>query len=159
MFEKALTGFNHNVTHRGKVYHVQTEDSGIANPHIITHLFVGGNIIASKRTSYANIVKAERISEIVRDLMEEQHKEMLRNLVSGLYDSVQTRPAAIRPEPTPAPAEVPPTSSDPGPKRAAPSAADGSKGAGTETGFGEGLISGRSLDEVILSYLAGKGDQ
>ncbi len=45
-FEKAVTGFNHNIKHKGKVYHVQTEDSGVNNPHIITHLFVGGNILA-----------------------------------------------------------------------------------------------------------------
>ena len=48
-FDKAVTGFNHNIKHKGKVYHVQTEDSGVNNPHIITHLFVGGNILASKK--------------------------------------------------------------------------------------------------------------
>src|SRR5689334_21187917 len=85
-FEKAVTGFNHNIKHKGKVYHVQTEDSGINNPHIITHLFVGGNILASKKTSYADIVNAENLGEVVRELMEEQHKEMLRNLLNGLYD-------------------------------------------------------------------------
>src|SRR5689334_19610833 len=87
-FEKAVTGFNHNIKHKGKVYHVQTEDSGINNPHIITHLFVGGNILASKKTSYADILNAENLPEVVRELMEEQHKEMLRNLINGVYDNV-----------------------------------------------------------------------
>ena len=32
-----VTGFNHNVRHRGKVYHVQTEDSGADIAHYITH--------------------------------------------------------------------------------------------------------------------------
>src|SRR5262249_59226725 len=88
-FEKVLTGFNHNIKHRGKVYHVQTEDSGVSNPHIITHLFVGGNIVASKRTSYADIIGAAHLAEIVRELMEEQHKEMLRNLIGGDFDDAE----------------------------------------------------------------------
>src|SRR5215210_5218822 len=86
-FEKAVTGFNHNIKHKGKVYHVQTEDSGVSNPHLITHLFVGGNILASKKTSYADILNADNLSDVVRELMEEQHKEMLRNLINGVYDS------------------------------------------------------------------------
>src|SRR3954454_21396357 len=89
-FEKAVTGFNHNIKHQGKVYHVQTEDSGVNNPHIITHLFVGGNILASKKTSYADILNAENLPEVVRELMEEQHKEMLRNLINGVYDNIDT---------------------------------------------------------------------
>src|SRR5512138_2477552 len=79
------------------MYHIQTEDSGLENPHIITHLFVGGNVIASKKTSYADIVGAENLAQVVRELMEEQHKEMLRNLISGLYDDTEEEvPAKAR---------------------------------------------------------------
>jgi hypothetical protein len=85
-----LAGFNHNVKHKGKLYHVQTEDSGVANPHVITHLFVGGNILASKRTSYAELVGAADLAAVVRPIMEQQHKEMLRNLVNGVYDEVDS---------------------------------------------------------------------
>src|SRR3954465_8228175 len=88
VFKKAITGFNHNIKHKGKVYHIQTEDSGVGNPHIITHLFVGGNILASKKTSYADILNAENLPDVVRELMEEQHKEMLRNLINGVYDNI-----------------------------------------------------------------------
>jgi hypothetical protein len=87
-FEKAVTGFNHNIKHKGQHYHVQTEDSGISNPHLITHLFVGGNILATKKTSYKDILSTPNLSELVRELMEEQHKEMLRNLVNGVYDDI-----------------------------------------------------------------------
>jgi hypothetical protein len=162
MFEKALTGFNHNVKHRGNVYHVQTEDSGISNPHIITHLFVGGNIIASKRTAYGNILKAERLPEIVRDLMEEQHKEMLRNLANGMYDNVESSaPRRLEPSPMPKAAVPSPAagSRPAAPAAVPPSALRAAKDAAAEPLFGEDLISGRSLDEVILSYLASKGDQ
>src|SRR3990172_914606 len=84
--KQMVPGFNHNVKHRGTAYHVQTEDSGLGNPHVITHLFVGGNIIASKKTSYADLVGVKDLPQLVRELMEEQHKDMLRNLVNGVYD-------------------------------------------------------------------------
>ena len=77
-FEKAVTGFNHNIKHKGKVYHVQTEDSGVNNPHIITHLFVGGNILASKKTSYADILNAENLL----DVRQTRHEPLAR-LVPG----------------------------------------------------------------------------
>src|SRR6266496_727518 len=86
--KKMVVGFNHNIKHKGKMYHIQTEDSGVNNPHLITHLFVGGNILASKKTSYADILNAENLAEVVRELMEEQHKEMLRNLINGVYDNI-----------------------------------------------------------------------
>ena len=178
-FEKAVTGFNHNIKHKGKVYHVQTEDSGVNNPHIITHLFVGGNILASKKTSYADIRNAENLAEVVRELMEEQHKEMLRNLINGVYDSFDTtsrhyqpgqlataedaskvklqpgQSMAARPTPPPAaPAQLPPEVIA---ARSLPSQPRINE-VGVETLFGEDLISEKSLDEVILSYLAGEGD-
>ncbi|MBI1945720.1 MAG: hypothetical protein HYS27_08490 [Deltaproteobacteria bacterium] len=85
-----IPGFNHNIKHKGRVYHIQTEDSGPKNPHVITHVFVGGNIIASKKTSYADIVDGPNWEKTVRSMMEEQHKQMLRNLVNGSYDGVET---------------------------------------------------------------------
>jgi hypothetical protein len=189
-FEKAVTGFNHNIKHKGKVYHVQTEDSGASNPHIITHLFVGGNILATKKASYADIVKSENLPELVRDMMEEQHKQMLRNLVNGTYDNVDrsatayqpgeihTQPAAVAPTPVPVAVPLPPKPIAPlplttlapviapvGPKILPPEVlaarelkeAPRENNIGVETLFGEDLISEKSLDEVILSYLAGDG--
>ncbi len=165
-------GFNHNIKHRGKMYHIQTEDSGLENPHIITHLFVGGNILASKKTSYADIAGAENLGQVVRELMEEQHKEMLRNLINGVYDDidaafsaqaqsfqpgqlaedgrgVQLKPgqamSAVREQPRQLPPEVLAARQQPAPVL---------RNDGAETLFGEDLISEKSLDEVILSYLA-----
>lgn len=87
-FEKPVVGYNHNVKHRGRLFHIQTEDSGVKNPHVITHVFVGGNIIATKKISYADILDAENLPDAVRQLMEMQHKEILRNLINGVYDDL-----------------------------------------------------------------------
>lgn len=81
-----VVGYNHNIRYKGEVFHVQTEDSGINTPHIITLLYRGGNIIASKKTSYADIVKMGNLNQIVEELMKEQHKDMLRRLKSAEFD-------------------------------------------------------------------------
>ena len=54
-----VVGFNHNVQYGPRMYHVQTEDSGLPHSHYITHIFVGGNIVASMKSSYANLVDTE----------------------------------------------------------------------------------------------------
>ena len=84
-----LLGYNHNIIHKGITFHVQTEDSGRDNPFIITHLFIGGNIIATKKTSYMDIIKINDLEKIVADIMKEQHKKMVMELRDGSYDSNQ----------------------------------------------------------------------
>ena len=83
-----IPGFNHNVMHKGKLFHIQTEDLGKKNPMIVTHLFMGGNVVDVKKTSYADIVNNENYEELVREMMEEQHKSMLRDLKRGKYDAL-----------------------------------------------------------------------
>ena len=81
-----VLGYNHNLVYKGEIFHVQTEDSGVANPHIITLLYRGGVIISSKKTGYADILKMENLEVVVEELMKEQHKEMMRRLKAGDFD-------------------------------------------------------------------------
>ncbi len=86
-----VVGFNHNFRYKGEVYHIQTEDSGVRNPNIVTLLYQGGTILASKKTSYADIVRVDNLDHVVEELMKEQHKEMLRSLKAGEFDAVIER--------------------------------------------------------------------
>lgn len=94
-------GYNTNVRHKGKVFHIQTEDSGINRPHIITHLFAdGGRILKSVKSSYADSLEEPDLPGFVRRRMQEQHKAMFIALRDGQYDAmVDFGPAA---EPAPA---------------------------------------------------------
>jgi hypothetical protein len=94
-----VLGFNHNVRYKGEVFHVQTEDSGVAAPHIITLLYRGGVILASKKTSYADILKMENLDTVVEELMKDQHKAMMRRLKAGEFDqrAFQAPPSAKEP--------------------------------------------------------------
>ncbi|MDD2308628.1 MAG: hypothetical protein PHH91_03510 [Desulfuromonadaceae bacterium] len=81
-----VLGFNHNLMYKGEVFHVQTEDSGVTAPHIITLLYRGGVIISSKKTGYSDILKMDNLEIVVEELMKEQHKEMMRRLKAGEFD-------------------------------------------------------------------------
>ena len=86
-FQSPLLGYNNNVRHKNRQFHIQTEDSGVNHPHIITHLFMdGGRILKSVKKSYAEHVGAEGMSETVRGLMKEQHKAMFIALRDGQFD-------------------------------------------------------------------------
>src|ERR1700694_4169057 len=94
-----VVGFNHNVKYGPRVYHVQTEDSGLPHAHYITHLFVGGNIVSSMKSSYAEKAGERDLARVVRGLMEHQHKAMLRRLVAGEFDELAERLSAPHYEP------------------------------------------------------------
>lgn len=94
-----VVGFNHNVKYGPRVYHVQTEDSGLPHAHYITHLFVGGNIVASMKTSYADKTADKNLAALVRSLMEAQHKQMLKRLVSGEFNEQAERLSATHYDP------------------------------------------------------------
>jgi hypothetical protein len=88
-FQKAQVGFNNNLKYKSKHYHVQTEDSGLGKPHIITHVFAdGGRIIKSHKRTYASAVDREDVAAYVRALMKGQHMEMVQSLREGRFDPI-----------------------------------------------------------------------
>ncbi len=164
-----ITGFNTNVRYSGRVYHVQTEDSGRNNPHVISHLYHGGVILASEKREYADLLGSEELTGVVRRLMEGQHKAMLERLRRGEFDELiaerleglegledlegpgdpgdpnaRTGSAALA-EPLSERPEAEPS------EQPTAEAAEGD-----ERAFGEGIVSEKPLDEVILEYLVEK---
>lgn len=82
-----LLGFNNNVRHRGRIFHIQTEDSGVKFPRIVTHLFAdGGRIVKTTRTDYTEHLEKTDMAAVVRGMMKEQHKAMFAALRAGDMD-------------------------------------------------------------------------
>ena len=173
-----LSGFNTNLRHRGVLFHVQTEDSGLANPHIISHLFHGGNILVSRKSDYRSMLATENLQAAVRETMEAQHKAMLRSLITGECDGqiiarlgpdvfgesgVETDPcieavelgveadAQLEAE---VEAEVVAIDADPVDSTiaATPPVAETSEERIARV-FGDSVVSQKPLDEVVLDYL------
>src|SRR3990170_7982266 len=105
-----LTGYNTDFKFQGKIYHCQTEDGGANSPFITSLLYHQGAILASRKTSYADIIKADCLDEVVRELMMEQHKQMIRDLMHGKLDlqqaAGQQAPKPVQAKPAPGPAPV-----------------------------------------------------
>ena len=147
-----LTGYNTDFKFQGKIYHVQTEDGGVNSPYITSLLYFQGAILASRKTSYADILKADCLDDVVRDLMMEQHKQMIRDLMQGkldlnnaphesTYQPTQTpKPAPEPPKAAPAPVKQPEPAPAPKPAAAPPPKAE--------------EVKEKSLDDIILDFLA-----
>lgn len=106
-----VTGFNTDVKHDGRVYHVQTEDKGLQNPIIETLIYMGGEILAARRTSYADLIERGGEEKEVAERIESQHNRTILDIKNGKFDGKRVRP------------------------------------------FGEGIISDRSFDTVVLEWL------
>jgi len=143
-----ITGFNTNVRHGGRLFHVQTEDSGKAHPHVMSHVYYGGTILASEKHAYEDLLGSSDLTEAVRALMEGQHKAMVARLKQGALDAIIAERLTDPNEATGSGVGDAP--------RAAPASAPVSPPAAPERAFGEGIVSQKPLDEVILEYLVEK---
>ena len=130
-----ITGFNTDIRHNDKVYHIQTEDKGLQNPYIESLVYVGGEILASKKTSYAEQVKAGVDEKWIASLMEQQHRTMIAAIKRGRLDQpadstkLASRPTIAHPMPEQS--------------EASPSARASDE---------------KTLDQVIIDYLASEAE-
>lgn len=139
-----ITGYNTDVRHNDVVLHVQTEDKGAENPLIESLVYVGGQVLAAKRASYADAL-AGGGERSVLELMERQHRTVIAAIKNGRFDTkLQALIDARKSAGAPAAAAA---GGDAAPRGGAPASA-------VATGGSE-----PSLDQVILEYLTTEADQ
>ena len=139
-----ITGYNTDIKHGNRVFHVQTEDKGTDNPFVESLVYVGGEIVASKKTPYADTAKGGGQAAI-QEIMETQHRKMIAAVQRGRFDAdtKTSRPSEksdsfdLRP-PSDLHVEIPPgvVVVDKAPK-----------------------VEEKTLDQVILDYLASEVSQ
>jgi hypothetical protein len=137
-----ISGYNTDVRHNEVVFHVQTEDKGLANPWIESLIYVGGQVLAAKRASYAALLADGKSEQDIIAVMEHQHRVMIAAIRSGKFDEkfeALLGQGAARPERRESGVEV-----------AAPPALAGAPG---------GAEAERTLDQVILEYLNSEAEQ
>lgn len=81
-----ISGFNTDVVHKGTVYHVQTEDKGRGNPVIESLIFVGGQVVVSKRDEYGQLIAEDVTDQQIAERMDRQHKVLIAAIKSGRFD-------------------------------------------------------------------------
>jgi len=154
-----ITGYNTDVRHNEVVFHVQTEDKGLGNPLIESLVYVGGQVLASKRASYAELLAEGKEEKDIVALMDHQHRTMIAAIRHGKLDAklaellgsrqtgpfkVSAIPARQEPVPPPPPLVPEPVAAEV-PSKLPPLAAKPARE--------------RTLDQVILEYLTNEADQ
>ena len=84
-----ITGFNTDIEHDGVVYHVQTEDKGLDSPIILSLVYVGGTILASKRSPYQDLIAEGFSDEVLAERLKRQHKLICAAIHSGRLDDLK----------------------------------------------------------------------
>jgi thiamine biosynthesis protein ThiS len=82
-----ITGYNTDVKHRDRVFHIQTEDRGELHPYIESFVYVGGEILGGKRTPYEDSLRNGGDDRVLRELMEQQHRNLIAAIRSGSFDA------------------------------------------------------------------------
>lgn len=160
-----ITGYNTDVRHNDVVFHVQTEDKGLSNPFIESLVYVGGQVLASKRSNYADLLSEGKEEKDIVAMMDHQHRTMIAAIRHGKLDSklqsllagkqtsafetktsVPGGDTGTIARPAPAPSVPPPPPAAPAPAMPPPAPAPAP-------------ARERTLDQVILEYLTNEADQ
>ncbi|MDT4968084.1 MAG: hypothetical protein QOJ64_2821 [Acidobacteriota bacterium] len=84
-----ITGFNTDVEHDGVVYHVQTEDKGVKSPLILSLVYVGGTILASKRTRYDDLIASGFDEKTLAERLNRQHRLICAAIHTGRLEDLK----------------------------------------------------------------------
>ena len=84
-----ITGFNTDIPYDGVTYHVQTEDKGLDTPLILSLVYVGGHIIASKRTPYADLISKGFDEGVLTERLQRQHKLICAAIKQGRVEDLK----------------------------------------------------------------------
>lgn len=84
-----ITGFNTDIEHEGVVYHVQTEDKGLETPFILSLVYVGGAILASKRSPYTDLLGEGFDAAELGERLQRQHKLICAAITAGRIEDLK----------------------------------------------------------------------
>lgn len=84
-----ITGFNTDIEHDGVVYHVQTEDKGVDTPIILSLVYSGGAILASKRAPYKDLLASGFNEAALAERLKRQHTLICAAIHAGRIEDLK----------------------------------------------------------------------
>jgi hypothetical protein len=84
-----ITGFNTDIVHDGVVYHVQTEDKGLDSPIILSLVYSGGEILASKRAPYEDLLASGFTEAALAERLKRQHTLICAAIHAGRIEDLK----------------------------------------------------------------------
>lgn len=145
-----ITGFNTDIEHDGVIYHVQTEDKGLESPIILSLVYTGGTILASKRSPYQDLIAKGYSDEALAERLKRQHRLICAAIHSGRIDDLKKMSARVKE--TPAPIETVAAEVLPAEPTVEPEQAEATAQPATELEFE--LETERSEDEATVTPAA-----
>jgi hypothetical protein len=92
-----ITGFNTDIEFNGRVFHVQTEDKGLVNPVIETLVYVGGQIVCARKSTYAELLAQGGLPDgTIQQRMETQHRATIGEIRDGSLTQEDLEPFGWR---------------------------------------------------------------
>src|SRR5687767_15103557 len=108
-FKRVITGFNTDIEYEGVVYHVQTEDKGLDSPIILSLVYAGGAILASKRSPYEDLIREGFSDEALSERLKRQHRLICAAIHTGRLNDLKKMGGARDVEATTIEADAPAT--------------------------------------------------
>lgn len=84
-----ITGFNTDIEYEGVIYHVQTEDKGLSKPVIMSLVYNRGTILASKRSSYEDLLAEGLDENILSERLNKQHRLICAAIKAGRIEDLK----------------------------------------------------------------------
>ncbi|HWU42041.1 MAG TPA: hypothetical protein VN132_01345 [Bdellovibrio sp.] len=78
-------GFNSDITVRGQMYHVQTEDWGLQNPFLVSRIFCNGAVMKTIKIPHDQVLQtgSNQIEKAIKLALHRQHSSIIDTLMAG----------------------------------------------------------------------------
>jgi hypothetical protein len=80
-----IVGFNTDIKYKNETFHIQTEDKGKNNPTVETLVYHSGEILLSRRVSYAHLLEKADLTDRIKAMMRNSHDQVISDLKGGKF--------------------------------------------------------------------------
>jgi len=81
-----MLGYNTEVKHKDKLFHVQTQDKGRGANYIESTIYRSGRVLTSKKKFYTSFLNNKNLGEKIQQLIKEQHNTVIQEIKEGRFD-------------------------------------------------------------------------
>ncbi|MFP4081309.1 MAG: hypothetical protein ACLFVG_00980 [Candidatus Aminicenantes bacterium] len=85
-----MAGLNSEIKHHGFSLHIQTQDAGAKAHYVETLVYSTGQLLFSRKTSYAPHLNHLDLEEKVQNLVSDQHHQIIKQIREGKFDHFLT---------------------------------------------------------------------
>ncbi len=81
-----MAGFNTKIERNGVTYFVQTQDLGNPSQCIESLIYKSGRALSPRKAFYSQHLNSPTLKEDIAQLLEQQHKAVLKAITDGQFD-------------------------------------------------------------------------